>query len=109
MSRYSKVIVALVLGGICAGCGAKHLKFPWPLKPEHKPAAAGAEEVETVGPGYDRTRSQVLVRKVKKPTRANLDYAAYHKNVVTYNPESQEQVGPAATAPATNPCPAAST
>jgi alginate O-acetyltransferase complex protein AlgJ len=91
--------VALVLGGVCAGCGAKHVTFPWPLKPEDKAAAAGAAEVETVGPAYHRTRSRVLVRKVLRPTRANLDYAAYHQNVVTYSPGGEEPVGPAAAVP----------
>ena len=86
MSNYTKVIAALVLGGMCAGCGAKHIKFPWPLEPGEKAAAAATAEVQTVGPKYDRTRSKVLVRKVLRPTRANLDYAAYHQNVVTYSP-----------------------
>jgi alginate O-acetyltransferase complex protein AlgJ len=97
MSNYPKVIAALVLGGICAGCGVKN--FPWPLKPEEKAAPAATAEVQTVGPKYDRTRSKVLVRKVLRPTRANLDYAAYHRNVVTYSPGGEEPVGPAAAVP----------
>jgi alginate O-acetyltransferase complex protein AlgJ len=84
---------------MCAGCGVKHLKFPWPLKPEDKAATAATAEVQTVGPKYDRTRSKVLVRKVLRPTRANLDYAAYHKNVVTYSPGGQEPAGIAAAVP----------
>ena len=100
MRNYTQVIVALVLGCVCAGCGAKHLKFPWPLKPEQKKAAAGTAEVETVGPKYDRTRSLVLVRKILRPTRANLDYAAYHANVVTYSPGGEEPAGLAEAVPA---------
>ncbi len=92
-------MTVLVLGGMCAGCGIKHLKFPWPLKSDRKAAAAGAAEVETVGPEYDRTRSRVLVRKVLRPTRANLDYAAYHANVVTYSPGGEESAGRAAAVP----------
>jgi len=99
MSNYTKLILALVLGGVCAGCGARQLKFPWPLKPEAKPAMVVAAEVQTVGPGYDRTRSKVLIRKVLRPTRANLDYAAYHQNVVTYSPGGEGPAGPAAAVP----------
>ena len=45
MSNYTKVIAALVLGGMCAGCGVKN--FPWPLKPEEKAAAAGTATVKS--------------------------------------------------------------
>jgi alginate O-acetyltransferase complex protein AlgJ len=99
MSNYTKVIAALVLGGVCAGCGVKHVEFPWPLPAEEKAAAAAPAEVQTIGPKYDRTRSRVLVRQVLRPTRANLDYAAYHQNVVTYSPGGEEPVGPAAAVP----------
>lgn len=99
MRNYTKTIVALVLGGVCAGCGAKHYKFPWPLTTEEEAAPAAPAEVQTIGPKYDRTRSRVLVRKVLRPTRANLDYAAYHQNVVTYSPGGEEPVSPAAAVP----------
>jgi hypothetical protein len=92
-------MLALVLGGIVAGCGARHLKFPWPPGPDQQAVSAGPAEVETVGPKYDRTRSQVLVRRVLRPTRANLDYAAYHANVVTYSPGGEEPAGRAAAVP----------
>jgi hypothetical protein len=92
-------MIALVLGGIGAGCGATHHKFPWPLKPAEEVAAARVAEVQTVGPEYDRTRSRVLVRKVLRPTRANLDYAAYHQNVVTYSPGGGAASGPAGAVP----------
>jgi len=99
MSDYTKVIAALVLGGFFAGCGVKHIEFPWSLPAEEKAAPAVPAEVQTIGPKYDRTRSQVLVRKVLRPTRANLDYAAYHQNVVTYSPGGEEPSGPAASVP----------
>ena len=41
-----------------------------------------APSVRTLNPGYDRTRSRVLVREVLLPTRANLDYAAWSANMI---------------------------
>jgi alginate O-acetyltransferase complex protein AlgJ len=46
-------------------------------------------EVRTVNAGYARTRSQVLVREVDVPTRAALDYAAYHANFMIADPEPE--------------------
>src|SRR4051812_47228921 len=43
--------------------------------------------VVTVNPGYNRIRSHALVRRVRVPTEANLDYAAYAKNVMLIDPE----------------------
>ena len=40
----------------------------------------------TVNAGYRRTTSQVLVRRVRRPTRASLDYAAYHANFMNADP-----------------------
>lgn len=99
MRAFSGLIIALVLAGAGGGCGTKHIGFPWPLEPEQQVAAAGAAEVQTVGPAYDRTRSSVLIRKILRPTRANLDYAAYHKNAVTHGPGAGEPAGPAAAVP----------
>jgi alginate O-acetyltransferase complex protein AlgJ len=45
--------------------------------------------VTTVNRGYRRTESQVLVRKVTRATRANLDYAAYHANFMNADPEPE--------------------
>jgi len=42
--------------------------------------------VRTVNAGYRRQTSQVLVREVRVPTRANLDYAAYHANFMNQDP-----------------------
>jgi hypothetical protein len=43
--------------------------------------------VLTANPGYNRIRSHALVRRVRVPTEANLDYAAYAKNVMLADPE----------------------
>ncbi|HVW27591.1 MAG TPA: hypothetical protein VHC69_19635 [Polyangiaceae bacterium] len=69
---------------LAAGC---HPSFgaPWPsgggtVLAEHA-------EVRTLNAGYTRTRSHVLVREVDVPTRAALDYAAYHANFMIAEPE----------------------
>jgi alginate O-acetyltransferase complex protein AlgJ len=44
---------------------------------------------DTLNDGYARTRSQVWVREVARPTRAALDYAAYHANFMIADPEPE--------------------
>ncbi len=80
-----------------AGCGPH--RFPWPLQAGQKTVADQADQVITLNQGYDRLRSRVLVRKILRPTRANLDYAAYHANVITLNPEPKQDLPPAAGIP----------
>ncbi len=46
--------------------------------------------VTTLNPGYNRLKSTVLARKVAVPTEANLDFAAYSKNVMLADPEEHE-------------------
>jgi alginate O-acetyltransferase complex protein AlgJ len=41
--------------------------------------------VRTLNKGYDRTKSRVLVREVVKPTRANLDYAAWVDDMILFD------------------------
>ena len=59
-------------------CHMGAAKYPWSAGTDHVPAARS--DVRTLNEGYDRTRSTVLVRRVDRPTRAALDYAAYHAN-----------------------------
>jgi len=70
-----------------AACHAGSAKFPW------GDAASGARSdnanVRTLNEGYARTRSQVWVREVTRPTRAALDYAAYHANFMIADPEPE--------------------
>jgi hypothetical protein len=70
----SKFRVALVL--LLAGCHGSAVEWP---RPSGTVPAANAD-VQTVNGGYQRTSSGVLVRKVERPTRAALDWAAYHAN-----------------------------
>lgn len=48
-------------------------------------AACGKDatgSVKTLNKGYDRSASRVLVREIARPTRANLDYAAWVANMI---------------------------
>jgi hypothetical protein len=76
---------AALLAASCAGGG---VAAPWP-RPEAKAALAHAE-VTTVNTGYRRDGSGVLVRKIARPTRANLDYAAYHANFMIAEPPPED-------------------
>jgi len=71
--------VGAALGTLAAGCHPS----PWPAKTA---ASATHAEVRTLNDGYARTRSVVLVREIAVPTRANLDYAAYHANFMITDP-----------------------
>jgi hypothetical protein len=75
---------------VVLACHAGGAKFPW------GDAATGVRSehaaVHTLNDGYARTRSQVLVREVTRPTRAALDYAAYHANFMIAEPEPETPV-----------------
>jgi len=47
-----------------------------------------------VNAGYDRLRSRVLIRKVRRATRAALDFAAYDSNIMTFDPKAYEPEAP---------------
>jgi hypothetical protein len=75
---------ALVLALATADAGCATSAFPWPAS---GPAVfATRKDVDTVNPSYRRSTSQVLVRRVSPPTRASLDYAAYHANFMNADP-----------------------
>jgi hypothetical protein len=80
----------VLLALACAGGGAT---APWP-RPE-APRRLAHAEVSTLNPDYQRQKSAVLVRKIDRPTRANLDYAAYHANFMIAEPppEDERQTG----------------
>ena len=60
---------------------------PWPTG--GGTVLAEHAEVRTLNANYARTRSHVLVRAVDVPTRAALDYAAYHANFMIAEPEPE--------------------
>ena len=59
--------------------------------------AAVHADVTTVNAGYRRTTSSVLVRRIERPTRSALDWAAYHANFMNADPapEGEEAGGKA--------------
>jgi hypothetical protein len=66
---------------LLCGCGG-HVS--WPAPSGTVPATSA--DVRTLNDGYHRTSSQVLVRQVQRPTRAALDWAAYHANFMNAEP-----------------------
>ncbi|MFL5307728.1 MAG: hypothetical protein ACJ8F1_21090, partial [Polyangia bacterium] len=76
--------MAALASAVLAACATGGPAFPWRAK--GPPQAAGRADVETVNPHYDRLRSQILVRRITRPTRASLDYAAYHANFMNADP-----------------------
>jgi SGNH hydrolase-like domain, acetyltransferase AlgX len=76
--RFGAGVLAVV------ACATGRPAFPW--RPPGPAAVATRADVETVNPGYQRERSQLLVRRVRRPSRASLDYAAYHANFMNADP-----------------------
>src|SRR6187551_400452 len=82
-----------------SACAANAAKFPWgDAAPKARLEHA---DVHTLNDGYSRTSSQVWVREVTRPTRAALDYAAYHANFMIAEPEPEAPL-PSAGAPDTS-------
>jgi hypothetical protein len=69
--------VLLASLAVVVACHAGNARYPWGGA---EARAAEHAEVRTLNDGYARTRSKVWVRQVERPTRAALDYAAYHAN-----------------------------
>jgi SGNH hydrolase-like domain, acetyltransferase AlgX len=82
------VILFLIGWSSCRGG-----RVSWPRPANTVPAIHA--EVSTLNAGYRRTSSQVLVRAVQRPTRAALDWAAYHANFMNAEPppEGEESGG----------------
>ncbi len=72
---------------LAAGCHVGGAKFPW--GDAQKAPTVEDADVRTLNADYQRTHSQVWVREVAKPTRAALDYAAYHANFMIADPEPE--------------------
>jgi hypothetical protein len=94
---FGGVLAALVV----VACRPGASKLPWTesapvLRAEHA-------NVRTLNSSYDRRRSHVLVRDVDRPTRAQLDYAAYHQNFMIAQTEPEGDPEPQAKPDTTNP------
>ncbi|HVR63782.1 MAG TPA: hypothetical protein VMU50_17895 [Polyangia bacterium] len=74
---------------------------PWSATAGKRVPAAHADVI-TLNHGYDRTKSSVLVRQITRPTRAALDFAAYHANFMNADPPPDDPA-PAGKPDATNP------
>jgi alginate O-acetyltransferase complex protein AlgJ len=96
--RLAVAILAVLVG---AGCRPGESKLPW--AESVAPARAEHPAVRTLNTPYERLRSHVLVREVDRPTRALLDYAAYHQNFMIAQAEPEGEVGPGGRADASNP------
>jgi len=84
----------LVVGSLIAlACPASRGAFPWPLTKAGASRQIDAAEVTTIQP-YDRQGSRVLARRVRRATRANLDLAAYHANVLIRQPLVGDPIAP---------------
>src|SRR5258706_842916 len=83
-----RALLFAAIGSIGAGgCQSAGAKFPWG-DAQREPTAEHAD-VHTLNDGYQRARWQVGVGDIARPTRANLDYAAYHANFMIADPEPE--------------------
>lgn len=95
-SSAAPVLAVLTVVAACA-TGAR---FPWPARGgDGGEGHASRTDVVTVNAGYRRDTSQVLVRKVTRPSRASLDYAAYHANFMNADPPPEGAAAAAAGTP----------
>jgi hypothetical protein len=81
-TRPRAAALALTVAALACATGGGPA-FPWRAK--GPPVVATRADVDTVN-AYHRTSSQVLVRRVRRPTRASLDFAAYHANFMNADP-----------------------
>jgi hypothetical protein len=82
--------VGLALGALAAlACATGSPAFPW--RAPGGPRVDGTRtDVETVNAGYRRESAQLLVRRIRRPTRASLDFAAYHANFMNADPAPEQ-------------------
>jgi len=69
-------------------------RFPWSTPSREAPFEHA--EVRTLNEDYQRTDAVVLLREVLVPTRAALDYAAYHANFIIADPAPEDEADPKA-------------
>lgn len=84
-----RAVLGFGLATALVACHGGDAKFPWGAG--ERAQSAEHAEVRTLN-DYTRTRSQVWVREVSRPTRATLDYAAYHANFMIADPEPETPI-----------------
>jgi alginate O-acetyltransferase complex protein AlgJ len=84
------LLLATLSSAVVPACGGAGAKYPWG-EAARSPAVEHAD-VHTLNEGYAREKSQVWVREVTRPTRANLDYAAYHANFMIADPPPETEL-----------------
>ncbi|HET9955290.1 MAG TPA: hypothetical protein VFQ61_12335 [Polyangiaceae bacterium] len=84
---------AVVLTTLLVSCHPA-ARYPWTAPSRNAPFEHA--EVRTLNEDYQRTNAVVLLREVQTPTRAALDYAAYHANFIIADPEPEGELDPAA-------------
>src|SRR5882724_11417160 len=88
MPRRERSLIWLIPSLVLAwGCHVGGAKFPW--GDAQKAPTVEARDVRTLNADYQRAHSQVWVREIARPTRAALDYAAYHANFMIADPEPE--------------------
>ncbi len=75
---------------LAASCQPPVAKYPWGDAASARPAEHS--DVRTLNEGYRRGTAQVWVREIARPTRAALDYAAYHANFMIADPAPEVEV-----------------
>jgi SGNH hydrolase-like domain, acetyltransferase AlgX len=99
MNRRDLVRLASLLAWLPA-CHLGAAKHPWAGGDR---VDATNADVHTLNDGYDRARSGVLVRRIDRPTRAALDYAAYHANFMIADPPPEREASASGAPDASNP------
>ena len=95
------VLLALSMTALAA-CHMGLGKSPWgPAGKSDVPFTHA--DVATLNDGYARTTSSVLVRQISRPTRAALDFAAYHANFMIADPPPEDAPPKGAKPDASNP------
>ncbi len=91
-SMNSRIFLGFSIGIAGLACASGAARSPWSSGGEVVPARHA--EVRTVSPRYRRVDAQVLVREIDRPTRANLDFAAYHANFLIAEPAPEGEAAP---------------
>src|SRR5260370_32598026 len=85
---WAPVAATAILASSCHLLGGG--KAPWPASTGKTGVPFTHADVVTLNEGYQRTKSSVLVRQITKPTRAALDFAAYHANFMIVDPPPED-------------------